>query len=285
MDSPSNSTQAIKLCPPSEPSPELNRPHPQYHSHYCIWFESYKQVDYYFKPSDSDVLCCPFHGSIKSGITPIPAFRLYNLNIPSSPNLLSIADSLLKIYRQDGLEIGWYLDTLKVKQQSLIEELIRYYAHKTRSKHIVFYASSAGGFTSVLMAAKLRATAIISNAQLFLQEYEYFERLQKVLHKNNDYLKDYDLLKSLQGTQGPKQIINYCNKDDYTYSHHMRVLEFVHRHFPNTQIINHYFSGNSRAQARGIANHGINFPDAKQTASSIIDAYISSLAPTQCLNN
>jgi hypothetical protein len=128
-------------------------------------------------------LFCPFHGSIKPGKTPLPVFRLYDLNIPNQPNLLCFSDRLLQVYEEENLELGWYLDTKNVKQQSTIEKITLHYAKLVDAKNIIFFGTSGGGFLSVLMASRLGQTAVVSNSQFFLEKHPAYYPLVQVLKK------------------------------------------------------------------------------------------------------
>lgn len=235
-----------------------------------LTYYTYKNQSHYFVSSDvgSSTLFVSFHGAIKPIIneskgTPLPVFRLYDFRTENQPHILCFSDMLLDAYKDDGLCLTWFLDTKKVQQRELIQEIISLYVNKFKISHIVFYASSGGGHVAVDMACRFNQFAIISNIQVLLEKRKQFKDMKKVITMHNDCLLPFEIGELIKNTMGPKKILSYCNSKDYTSEHHRYLELILNKYFINS-VDTFYFDGSLIAKEKGIREHVVNFPDGIQ---------------------
>ncbi|WP_394062394.1 heparinase II/III-family protein [Alcaligenes sp. WGS1538] len=244
-----------------------------------LLYYSYKNIDHYFKKSDSDNLFVSFHGSIKpptedSPGSLLPVFRFHDLKVNRQPNLLCFSDLILNFHKKNKVYLGWFLDSEKIKQRDFIEKIISYYVEKYSVKRILFYASSGGGHVALDMASRFNQSVMLSNCQFFLTEHSQFPALERAIVDAADKLMSFDLESTLRGRPGPKECISYCNIDDNTISHHERMEEFLGSYPVHLRKI--HFSGEAVAKKNGVGNHSVGFPDGMR-ARSVIESYYANL--------
>jgi hypothetical protein len=82
----------------------------------------------------------------------------------------------------------------------------------------VFTGTSAGGYPSIKFACYFNAIAIVSNAQIYLEDYGGFKTLTKMVESHGDTViyENKEIEKIIQKYK-PKKIVIYNNKDDSTY--------------------------------------------------------------------
>jgi hypothetical protein len=247
-----------------------------HNSYKKIQYHTYRNTTFLFKEGvESDKLICFFHGSISAkdhrpSKTPLPVFFGYDKSIATSPNILCFSDFLLEHYKNDKLELSWFLDTKKIKQVDSIKDVVDYYRRKYNINKIIFHGSSGGGYISLLMASHLNETAIVANSQFILEKHAQYGDLVNILEKNNDELENHGIINVLTGTLGPRRIYNYCNIDDYTVSHHRMVMSWIEDSWPNV-VESHWFSGKEIAENKGVRNHAIRFPNGKKVEDIVAD--------------
>jgi hypothetical protein len=110
-----------------------------------------------------------------------------------------------------------------------------------------------------------------------LERHPAFPRLENALKKRGDIIAQYELCSLIQATKGPNKIINYCNINDYTYSQHRFIIDFIEINFPSCVIKNNYFSVDDSAKSENVRNHKVVFPGGRK-ARFILNEVLSSLS-------
>lgn len=252
-----------------------NKTHPLYD----FFYKEFQGVSYFFKEAEaSRKLLVTFHGSIsppKNGnpSTPLPVFRLHNINIINQPNILCFSDKLLDNFKNDSVYLSWFLETSRCRQSSAIISVIEYYCSLYNFDEIIFHGSSGGGFPSVLFASHFGQTAIVSNSQFILEKHSQFKDLNKAVKAHDDKLLSYDLNSVLSDKVGPQKIISYCNIDDYTLMHHEYANETINSLFPGT-VHPIFFSGDSIAKEKGVRNHSVQYPGGVKF-NAVLSSYLN----------
>lgn len=240
--------------------------HPTYGN---ITYHEHGKTIFYFKEGEGDTLVVFFHGSImakpnRNAKTPLPVFYGINTKIYNNSHTIHFFDFLLNFYEQSCLELSWFLNTKRIRQQQDIMEVIRCFVENLKLKNIIFYGTSGGGYISVLLASVFNQIAVLSNSQFILEKHPQFPDLVSILEQNNDALESYDLIQSISNHQGPKKIYEYCNTDDYTIEHHNAVMPFINEKWPNS-VERRHFSGKKLSLSLNKRNHSILFPNTEKT--------------------
>lgn len=156
-------------------------------------------------------------------------FRCYDYNSEDT-DILCISDYLLNVY--DNYVVNWTLSTTIYNVESIYIELLSYLINKKEYSKILFSGTSAGGYPSIKYACYFNQVAIISNSQLYLENFgdknkgDGFYELVEMIGKNNDELLYHEKnIESIIIDNKPKKIIIYNNIDDQTYRRH--ILPFV----------------------------------------------------------
>lgn len=232
------------------------------HSGYKLDYESQFGISHYFKrEAASKVLFVTFHGAVTE-TTELPCFRLPRLKIENQPNLLCFSDLLLHELSDQKVYLGWFLDSVKIKQRKKIKELTERYVEENNIDTIIFHGSSGGGHIALYLATQLNQIALVSNCQFILSEHSQYEELVEGLKANNDELETWSLSEVLKEGPGPKQFVSYSNKDDYTYPHHQHAISVVESLYPG-RTVPIYFEGGPIAKEKGVRNHKIGYPEGK----------------------
>lgn len=160
-----------------------------------------------------------FHGSIPitSKNTYNHIFRGYNYRLDNyNTDLICISDFLLSKYKSTYI-VSWGLETEKYKTDTIYQELFDYiFKHKKYNK-IIFAGTSAGGFPSIKFASIYNAIAIISNCQLYIENYNNnngIKLLNDMVLDNDKFIYKNKLIEDYILKSQPKQIIYYINKND-----------------------------------------------------------------------
>lgn len=185
-------------------------------------FYTYKCVNFLSKTiNNPKYLVIIFHGAIEEDKDKNPKdriiFRGFNYTIDNC-DILCISDSLIQIYNQ--YKVGYCLSTEKHNFEKIYLEIFKFYMKKNNYEKVLFAGSSAGGYPSIHFASIFNQYALISNSQLYLEDYPLFKdfhknfnHIEKILYENKNI--EMQILKSK-----PKKIILYNNKFDKTYKIH-----------------------------------------------------------------
>lgn len=220
----------------------------------------YKNINFYCNLKDNSTnLIIFFHGFVQgTGIDRI-IYRGYNYCIDYT-DIISISDGLLNVY--DEFNIGWFLSTKKYKFDIIYKEIFKYFIYSKKYSKIIFTGSSGGGYPSIYWASYFNKIALISNSQLYIENYTYHHKLlNNMINQKNDKLQyiNKNIEKHIL-TYKPQKIILYNNIKDYTYNLH--TIPFI-KFFKNNNLENllelHLFSGVKTNSDQ--TEHTIFFPD------------------------
>lgn len=227
------------------------------------WY-CYKELNFLYKKSKSAKnLVVVFHGYVPGKGRNRITFRGYDYEIENS-DIICICDYLLTKY--DDYNINWTLETNKYQSDKIYIEVFKYF--NSKYQNIYFTGTSAGGYPALKFASETRQNCIISNCQLYLEEYgknkNYgIEHLEKVLLNNNDALIYNDrFIEKIVSKNNPKRIILFSNVFDETF--HKHIYPFIK--YMNVQGLFHLidlnlFAYNSLDIPQAKTQHHIQFPD------------------------
>lgn len=190
-------------------------------AHY-VYNEHNIPVHFLYMPAKkSKGLVVTFHGARglnrETGVmTPLPIFRGFNYpETIKNISFLCICDPLFYIYSEDKLRLSWYLDTVKHKTSEPIKRVIESIHNLEENKNLLFMGTSGGGFPAIKFAGIFQQKALLSNSQLMVDKYEYFDELSEILSKNDDkLLESTNICAHLKKYGYPEKITLYINKDD-----------------------------------------------------------------------
>ena len=234
-------------------------------------FYNYKGLNFLSKLSSKNKnLVINFHGSVSGKGIDRVIFRGYNYNIYNT-DIICISDFLLNKYHH--YHINWALSTKKYNIDNLYKDLFKYLINTKNYKSIIFTGSSAGGYQSIKYACYFNCIALISNCQIYLENYNLFERTQDTINTTSVSLKSLIKMNNDEVIYGdrniekhfyenkPQKIIIYCNKLDYTYKDHIKpFINFVN----DNNLMNLLDITLFEKEIEGIRPHNIQYPDDKK---------------------
>jgi hypothetical protein len=223
-------------------------------------FYNFKGVNFLCKmnPKNTKIVFV-FHGARTNKHKVI--FRGFDYEIKDA-DIICISDYLISIY--DDYTVNWTLPTKKYNTDPIYCEIFGYLLQK-KYKKVIFTGTSAGGYPSIKFACYFNAIAIVANAQIYLEDYDGFKTLSKMLEYHDDTViyENKEIEKIIQRYK-PKKIIFYNNKDDSTYSRD--ILPFI-KFVINNNIIHlfdfYIFLWNGPIP-EGKTHHHIQFPGNKK---------------------
>lgn len=234
-------------------------------------FYNYKGLNFLSKLSCKNKnLVIIFHGAVpNNGINRI-IFRGYNYEIDNT-NIICICDYLLNKYHE--YKVNWTLSTDKHNVEYIYDELFTYLVTEQKYNKIIFTGTSAGGFPSLKFACKFNCIALLSNSQIYLEEYgknikswkQGFYHLKNMVEKNNDKLiYENKQIEHIIHEYKPKKVIIFNNKKDLTYNRDIvPTIQYI-----NNNKISHLFQINlfdyDGIIPSGKTHHHIQFPDDKK---------------------
>lgn len=236
-------------------------------------FYNYKDLNFLCKLSrkNKNLVIC-FHGAVQNNGTNRIVFRGYDYT-----NIVCISDYLLNIY--DDYKVNWTLSTENHNSECIYHELFTYLINDQKYNKIIFTGTSAGGFPSLKFACKFNCIALISNSQIYIEEYgknkgHGFYHLKDMVEKNNDKLiYENKQIEHIIHEYKPKKVIIYNNKKDSTYKRDIiPIIQYI-----NNNKISHLFQINL-FNYDGIippnkTHHHIQFPD-NETHLNILRKFI-----------
>lgn len=175
-------------------------------------------------------------------------------------------------YIYDDYKVNWTLSTDKHNVEYIYDELFTYLINRQEYNKVIFTGTSAGGFPSLKFACKFNWIALISNAQLYLEDYEKgsvrsgFGHLKNMVEKNNDKLiYKNKQIEHIIDEHKPKKVIIFNNKKDSTYKRD--IVPFI-QYINNNNNISHLFEINlfdyNGIIPNGQTHHHIQFPRNKK---------------------
>lgn len=193
-------------------------------------FYNYKGLNFLTKLNlSNDVLIVNFHGAVDGYGTDRIIFRGWNYKIPNA-DIICISDYLMGIYPE--YQVNWCLSSAKYDSNSICIELFEHLTNAKKYSHVIFTGSSAGCYPSMFYACYFNQIALVSNPQIYLEEYGFkyrynknpwgFYHLAKMLASNNDSIiyEPKSMEKHILNHK-PKKIIIYNNvRDNMTLTEH-----------------------------------------------------------------
>lgn len=186
------------------------------------YFLNFEQIDFLVKYKKlNNNLVIIFHGAAPPGENRV-IFRGYDY-ILKNTDILCVSDYLINRYSK--INTGWFLSTQKYNTESVYLKIFDYFISKKKYEKIIFTGTSAGGYPSIRYASYFNQTALISNAQLYLEKYgeNYshfgFCNVSDIIKQEHDKLlyENKNIEKHIL-ISNPKQIICYNNIYDTTFS-------------------------------------------------------------------
>jgi len=239
-------------------------------------FYNYKGLNFLSKLSSKNknlVIC--FHGAIPHGRKFNAIFRGYNYIIDNT-DIICISDYLLTKYK-DNYTVNWTLSTKKHPNLDLLyKELFEYIINIKKYKNIVFTGTSAGGFPSLKFGSFFNSTVIISNSQLYIENYVNnvgIKSLSTYIDNDDEVIYENKMIEKILLQSKPKQIIYYQNKQDIGPSPHnsygdcIQFKNFLESN--NLENICEFLIFNldkQVSQPKAHEAHGIYFPNKKKHA-------------------
>jgi hypothetical protein len=188
--------------------------------HY-VYDIQYTKVHFLYRPiQNSKGLLVAFHGARfpdpETGMPPLPLFRGYNYpEKMTNVSVLSICDPILYEYSANELRLSWYLDTVRFQITKPVTDIVERIRKLEGNDNIVFFGTSGGGFPAIKYAGIFNQKALLSNSQLMLDKYSYFNEFIKILAKNGDKIVESpNICRHLARDGFPQKIILYVNKSD-----------------------------------------------------------------------
>lgn len=226
---------------------------------------NYRDLDFLCKMKKSHTnICIIFHGAIPL-TTQKPVFRGYNYEI-NNTDIICISDYLVNKYT--NYMVNWTLSSEKYDAEEIYMELFTYLTQHKKYDKIMFTGSSAGGYPSIKFASKFNSLALVTNPQLYLEDYGTntttwgFGNLKYILENKGDKIiyKEKQIEDILFKHQ-PRHVFIYNNIDDGTYNRD--IVPF--KRFVEDNNLNHLFTFNifkyNKPLPEGKTHHSIQFPE------------------------
>lgn len=124
-----------------------------------------------------------------------PIFNRYSWNERFKESLIYYNDPTR--YLSDEIALGWgvgtekeyYIETIADIIKKLVENYKIHFNKEIKTKNILFYGSSGGGFTSIILATLIKGSkALVNNSQLIIKNYYdiHVDKLKEVCFSNLD---------------------------------------------------------------------------------------------------
>lgn len=228
-------------------------------------FYNYKGLNFLSKLSSKNKnLVIIFHGAVSGNGKNRIVFRGYNYEI-NDTNIVCICDYLLNKYHE--YKVNWALSTDKHNVEYIYDELFTYLINQQKYSKVIFTGSSAGGFPSLKFACKFNCIALISNSQIYIEEYgknngHGFYHLKNMVEKKNDKLiYKNKQIEHIIYEYKPKKAIIFNNKKDSTYKRDIvPIIQYINNnkisHLFQIKLFDYY-----GIIPTGKTHHAIQFPD------------------------
>lgn len=147
-----------------------------------IWDKGVKFEMFCNLKPDSNILVVIGQSALDRKKTSLPAFRRWSWSREMPYSCIILNDPTL--YLDDSLEGGWFLGNREHHYIISAANIIKKIAHAASidNKNIVFMGASAGGFTSLMMAACIKgASACVDVPQTDLRSYCHRAPIDKLL--------------------------------------------------------------------------------------------------------
>lgn len=217
---------------------------------------TYKNYDFLYKNRNKKKLVVFFHGAFTDKMKERVVFRGYNYKYDNS-DILSISDINLKLNNKNVL-LTWYLSTPNRDNISIYSEIIKSVI-KNKYDKVIFTGSSGGGYPSLLFSSIFNGYCLISNSQIYLEKYVYFDTMLLLMELSKDNL-NYDIEKFILQNGPPKMLYLYNNIYDINHykNHAIPFNNFMLNNYPkNIKTI--FFEGID--PPIGKSSHHVQYPN------------------------
>jgi hypothetical protein len=234
----------------------------------CIYV--YNDINFLAKLKDrSNNLIFILHGSVPIKDLNRITFRGYDFILPNT-DIISVSDSF--IYFNNSCHISWYLSTKKYNFHDRYIEVFKYLINRKKYKNIIFTGTSAGGYPSIYFAAYFNKIALVSNSQLYLENYgNNYNNLIKLINKNEDeLLYEHKNIETFLKKMKPHKIILYNNTLDSTYNRDTRpFIKYLEDNKLEKLLELNLFEGELLNSIQ--CHHNINFPNQKKHQEILVE--------------
>jgi hypothetical protein len=154
----------------------------------------------------------------------------------------------------------------------LYKNLFEYIINTKKYKNIVFTGTSAGGFPSLKFGSFFNSTVIISNSQLYIENYvnnRGLKAIKKYIDNDDDVIYENIMIEKILLQSNPKQIIYYQNKQDIGPTSHSSYGDCIQfKNFLESNNLENIcefliFTPDNQV-SKNIHPHKIQFPDKKK---------------------
>lgn len=121
--------------------------------------ETNRWFDFFYEDRGSKVTFVVFPAAIPSTFEKYPFFTSRSMAENLGANYLCFADPA--VGGDEGLSTFWYLDTRRVRTQTIIPEVIRHTLKTGSGEKLLFFGSSAGGFGALLYSSKFPGSSCL----------------------------------------------------------------------------------------------------------------------------
>lgn len=130
--------------------------------------------------SESENLVCFGSGAYDPSKFKPPVYNRHTWYLEFAESVIYYNDPTL--YNDDKLTLGWGVGKNGEWYLPVIADILKILAHKNRveNENMLFFGSSGGGFTSVVLSTLLKGSiAVVNNPQMILQNYypSHFDRM------------------------------------------------------------------------------------------------------------
>lgn len=214
----------------------------------------YNGFDFLYKNQQKENIVVLFHGSVPNKFTQRFTFRGYDYNFDNA-DILCMSDYLIKT--NDELLLSWYLSTSNNNYLETYSQIINKILQHKYCK-VVFTGTSGGGFPSLIFGSLFKGYSLISNSQIYLDKYYYFDNMLSLLNLKKDDI-NYNIEKFILDNGPPLKTILYTNKRDNNHyiNHSIPFKKFMEENFPN-QIETIFFDGRDPPLEK--SSHHVQFP-------------------------
>ena len=178
------------------------------------------------------------------------------------------SDYLLSKYKYN-YTVNWTLSTKTHPNLDLLyTQLFGHILNMKTYKNVIFTGSSAGGFPSLKFGSLFNAIVIISNSQLYIENYANnygLKLIQQYINKDDEVIYENKMIENIILQSPPKQIIYYQNINDNEPCPHNSYADFEQfKLFIKTNKLDQICIFNSfNHSIDGINPHSIQWPDNK----------------------
>lgn len=178
-------------------------------------------------PSKLRILVVVFHGGMPE---PKLVFYQRDLDIPGC-DVLSMTDS--NIFRlREWPFISFFLGTKRNRADLSYERIIRIFVESKQYDRVVFFGSSAGGFSALKYASVFGGEALVGSPILSPREYHTFQSVTRDLSRGGDEIVGPTCVEEIFEQYGyPRRVLLCYNVlDDHDLGYCKHIAPFVRKY-------------------------------------------------------